>query len=470
MEFIEQIKNEARDGLMKKYKALLINDKFITRKTVSFQANKENPFYRWFKYKEGFSSNLVKYYIKKYQLEKKEILDPFSGAGTTLFAASELECNATGIELLPVGIFAVEAREASEKIEYKKLNSIKVKLWDEVDKIKSPEAHIKHIRITNGAFPEETENDLNKFLTYIEKLEHNYATILRFAAFAILEEISFTRKDGQYLRWDHRANRSNGKKKFNKGKIYSFRDAIDAKLREILNDINPNSGLTLFANNPNEEKGKIENFQDSCLIKLAELKGSSFDGIITSPPYCNRYDYTRTYALELIFLGCDNEKVKELRQQMLSCTVENKSKIEEIRKFYESINRIESFEKITKVFQDSKAMTEIIEILDYYKSIKKLNNNGIARMVKNYFLEMAFTIFELARVMKKGARIIMVNDNVQYVGEEIPVDLILSEFAENFGLKVENIVVLQQKKGNSSQQMGNHGRNPIRKCVYIWQK
>jgi len=131
------------------------------------------------------------------------------------------------------------------------------------------------------------------------------------------------------LRWDYRANRSNGKKKFNKGKIYSFRDAINSKLREILDDINPNSGLTLFSNDSEKEKGKIENFQASCLTKLTELEDNSFDGIITSPPYCNRYDYTRTYALELIFLGCDNEKVKELRQQMLSCTVENKSKIEE---------------------------------------------------------------------------------------------------------------------------------------------
>jgi hypothetical protein len=33
----------------------------LNRKVVSFQANKEEPIYRWFKYKEGFSSALVKY-------------------------------------------------------------------------------------------------------------------------------------------------------------------------------------------------------------------------------------------------------------------------------------------------------------------------------------------------------------------------------------------------------------------------
>jgi hypothetical protein len=64
----------------------------------------------------------------------------------------------------------------------------------------------------------------------------------------------------------------------------------------------------------------------------------------------------------------------------------------------------------------------------------------------------------------------MVNDNVQYVGEEVPVDLILSDFAASAGLRVERIWVLPKGKGNSSQQMGLHGRNEIRKCVYVWSK
>jgi hypothetical protein len=86
-------------------------------------------------------------------------------------------------------------------------------------------------------------------------------------------------------------------------------------------------------------------------------------------------------------------------------------------------------------------------------------------LVENYFFEMNIVIHEFARILKEGGHVVMVNDNVQYCGEEIPVDLILSDFASAAGLKVDNIWVLPIGKGNSSQQMGKHGRNEIRKCV-----
>jgi hypothetical protein len=64
----------------------------------------------------------------------------------------------------------------------------------------------------------------------------------------------------------------------------------------------------------------------------------------------------------------------------------------------------------------------------------------------------------------------MVNDNVRYAGAGISVDIILSELAEELGFKAKEILVLPNGKGNSSQQMGVHGREALRKCVYIWQK
>ena len=62
----------------------------------------------------------------------------------------------------------------------------------------------------------------------------------------------------------------------------------------------------------------------------------------------------------------------------------------------------------------------------------------------------------------------MVNDNVRYAGVAIPVDLILSSIAEQAGFDVEAIWTLPIGKGNSSQQMGEHGREELRKCVYVW--
>ncbi len=42
-----------RDLLEKKYESLITHNPKLTRTLVSFQANKNTPYYRWFKYKEG---------------------------------------------------------------------------------------------------------------------------------------------------------------------------------------------------------------------------------------------------------------------------------------------------------------------------------------------------------------------------------------------------------------------------------
>lgn len=447
----------------------------LSRKIVSFQANKDEPIYRWFKYKEGFSSALVKYFLTEYGTKKGKLLDPFAGAGTALFAGQELGWKSYGVELLPVGVFVMQTREALNDIDINKLRLTVKNLWTELAKIESYENHINHISITKDAFPDDTEILLNKFLSYCSKIkDEKTQTVLRFSAFSVLEEISYTRKDGQYLRWDYRCKRDLSGKPFDKGKILTFKEALDNKLHQIITDLSPSQSINLFEQfeqNGNGTKQKPVNIiAGSCLEELPKLENDFFDFIITSPPYCNRYDYTRTYALELVFLGNDHEKVRNLRQTMLSCTVENKEKVDYLQQFYSSIGRQDSFDEVITAYNNCSAMTEVKAILDELNKLQKLNNNNIPRMVKNYFLELCFVIYEMARITKSGGYCVMVNDNVRYGGEEIPVDLILSEFAENFGYSINKIFVLPKGKGNSSQQMGNYGRTEIRKCVYLWQK
>ena len=50
------------------------------------------------------------------------------------------------------------------------------------------------------------------------------------------------------------------------------------------------------------------------MLNLPKLNSQIIEGVVTSPPYCNRYDYTRTYALEMNYLGLspDNDKINRL--------------------------------------------------------------------------------------------------------------------------------------------------------------
>lgn len=434
----------------------------LNRSLVSFQANKSRPLYRWYKYKEAFSAALVEYLFAKYGVTEGKILDPFAGSGTSQFAASALGLDADGIELLPIGAEIINTRclvqaglsdEELARLDYWRCHHP----WTRQATSKA----LPELRITRGAYPDKTKRQIESFLAACKAEPKSIEAILRFALLCILESVSYTRKDGQYLRWDYRSGRTPASKPFDKGAIYEFDEAIVTKLNEILNDIlSGGKQIELFPTKA--DLGQVRTYQGSCLDILPQLETNQYTAIMTSPPYCNRYDYTRTYALELALLGVDEHGLAALRQQMVSCTVENRAK--------DLLSMNSNWARAIEVTDQQDLLQTILAYLERLKVEGTLNNNGIPRMVRGYFYEMACVIAECARVMKPDVPLFMVNDNVRYAGATISVDLILSKIAEELGFSIESILVLPNGKGNSSQQMGEHGREPLRKCVYIWRK
>ena len=134
---------------------------------------------------------------------------------------------------------------------------------------------MNELRITKDAYPKETRESIEKYNAYIESCNEPYRNLLEVALLSILEDISFTRKDGQYLRWDHRANRSYGKKEFNKGEILEFKTAITKKLNEIISDIS-SSDDSLFEQEKNKPSGTTELLKGSCLDILPSLKSNTY--------------------------------------------------------------------------------------------------------------------------------------------------------------------------------------------------
>jgi hypothetical protein len=375
--------------------------------------------------------------------------------------------NATGIEVLPVGFYAIEARARAERVDPDEFaDEVRRAASASFGGKTSPDFAFQHIRITEGAFGADTEREMAGYLAYCERSieDDNIKAVFRFACFCVLEEVSFTRKDGQYLRWDYRSPKKRSASHFDKGQVRSFRDAILGKLSRMAEDIRD-----ARANN-GRRKPAVDIRRGSCLDILPEMPADSFDVVLTSPPYCNRYDYTRTYALELAFLEFDGEQVKALRQAMLSCTVENKEKTAAMARFYAGAGQTKRFALVERVFNDSEGIQEVLDALEHHRKAGNLNNTNVPRMVRNYFYEMCFVVSEMSRVLRPGGSVVMINDNVRYAGDEIPVDLLLSDFAEKSGLTVKQIWTLPRGKGNSSQQMGSHGRQELRKCVYVWEK
>jgi hypothetical protein len=456
-----------RAKLLRRYEARIALNEALDRKLVSFQANRQTPFYGWFRYKEGFSARLVEYLLGILAGNAGTLLDPFAGAGSALFAARDMGWNAIGIEVLPVGFYSIQARQAAEEVKPDVLAGHIAEAQGVDFGAHWRERHaLNHLTITQGAFPDRNERELVGYVGYCHKRIRNprVRRLMLYAAFCVLEAISYTRKDGQYLRWDYRSNRSRGNKAFDKGEIQDFRRAVFSKLRQMLGDMKSHR---LFVDN---RRGAIDVTLGSCLDVLPGMRDETIDFVLTSPPYCNRYDYTRTYALELMFLGCDQSRLNVLRQQMLSCTVENREKYAYLRNAYAERNQLDRWERVDQAFRSQGALHEVLGVLGKYREQSLLNNPNIVKMVHNYFYEMCFVIYELARLLKRGGKAVIVNDNVRYAGEEVPVDLILCDFAESFRLRARHIWTLPRGKGNSSQQMGNHGRTELRKCVYVWEK
>ena len=448
---------EERKRLYNRFADRISAEDSLSRKLVSYQGNKEIPGLRWMKYKEGFSAELVQSLLAKTDAET--VLDPFSGSGTAPLTASGMGMSSTGIEIMPVGnLTARSIVAAANGLDYDDFIQVSSDLIDSLSSDNYDAAWLlDHVPITEHAFTEQTEQDLAKARKFVSGIhDPSLHTLLTLACVSVLEEISYTRKDGQFLRWDPQSGR-NVSPRLHKPFLPTLAQALKRRLDEIATDI------------PVLQKkyggGRPEFIDGSSLTELRKLSDRSFDAVVTSPPYANRYDYTRIYALELVYLGYDAAHLKELRQDLLSATVENKSKRELLQQEYGQSPLLQHAFSIT---DNQLALQEALDVL--VQESNNLNNRNVITLVENYFTEMSVVVSELARLVTPGGSVFMVNDNVRYHGQEIPVDLVLSDFAEQSGFRCEAIWTLTRGKGNSSQQMGRFGRQELRKCVYHWRK
>lgn len=472
--------SSARRCLEDNYYPLLHVSPTVNRRSASFQFNKRARVHNWLKYKEGFSADLVDRLLDDFGIEAGDtVLDPFVGSGTTCLVAKMRGINSVGIDPLPISKIAISAKQPILDYSLSELRD----MHEALATLKVPSGYrgrVHSIPITEGAYSDQTDRALAYVLEWLvtSRFSVEANNLLLLCMINSLERLGYTRKDGQYLRWDYRSDKvveasrrriENGRAPavtiLDKGDLPDAIATIISEFDAMLSDIEYVQG-----HSPNSPSANIEFVEGSALTQLPKLKSDSIDGVITSPPYCNRYDYTRTYALELAFLGLDNDAVKGLRQMLLSATVENKSKLGDIEAYYSSIGRLNDYDHVVEAITGCSAFRETVDALNLRAKNGEINNVGVLRMVEGYITELTFIYAELFRVCKPGASVAFVNDNVRYGGEVVPIDYISTALAEALGFIPIKIISLKQQKGNSSQQMKRYGRMPLRKSITIWQR
>jgi len=421
--------DSTRQEIEHKFKNL-IHEELKLGSLVSYVGNKNVPFLRIYRYKEAFAFDFVMDFLRRFEADSDDyVFDPFSGLGTTTFTSMICGIPSVGIDKLPIAYFISKTLPLLLLLKENELKEIWTSLTPKIQRSEPAEVALD-VPIMKVAFEEETLLTLRKLKSAIDDLSLPYRDILLLLFFSILEECSFTSKDGQFLRL------------IRDKKTSSPIDAMNRKIAQVEEDVRRMKLLSSDRNDkfmPDVYLGDTRDLSDIKFKKKPTI-------LITSPPYANRYDYTRTYALELCFHFVRNfEELKAIRFGILRSHIESKIRRDEV--------------------PPHPVIKEVVEILGR----KKLNNPKIPSMITTYFIDMQKVIKEWFKVLAPCAKVAMVVDNVRFEGELIPVDLVLSEMAEEAGFEVKEIIVARYK-GNSSQQMKKYGRVPVRESIVVWEK
>ncbi|MFW9990639.1 MAG: DNA methyltransferase [Candidatus Odinarchaeota archaeon] len=406
-----------------------ITERLEFRRLTTFSPNKRLPIHRWFPYLQAFSRGLIATLLEELALVKNQlVLDPFCGVGTTNLTCKEKGINSIGLDVSPLACFVskVKTRNYSMYSSDQLLSGLK-SLFNANIPYPKPDHPIM-----DKGFSPAVLSELLVIRNNIETIKDK--TLREFYLLAYLrsiEDLSFIVRDGAHYRYN-----------FNK-QLPRVKDTVINSAREMITDI-CTVGKTIDDRdgNPSESKnGEVMILKGDA--RKMEIEDESVDCIITSPPYCNRDNYTAQFKIEL-FLGGFLTSFNDYRQVT-----------------HDSFrSHIEAKPSPNNGPYSNELVDEFIESL----SKRKLSNPKNPVMIRGYFEDMHSFLQQTYRVLRNGATMLIVIGNSAWSGLYLEVDKIICNIAETLGFSDPRIWVTRYKL-NSAQQLARYGRIKIRESI-----
>ena len=244
----------------KKYNVLYPkNEKATYNSLLNYSDDLSTSRQRWYRYKEGYSLELVKKIIREYNNNPEgTILDPFLGSGSTILAANEMGLRGIGFEVNPFSYNLANAKLKNYTIEFctEFENIIKDITIDK--KIPNVEYKLPNLSISKKVFNSNVEEIMMSIKKYILDLDidEDMRSLLMIGWISNIERLSNYRKAGNGLK----------KRKYVKPRIITDEDvynSLNETYISILSDIKINNA---------KYKSKIYN-ETSLTFKKNQLAG-----------------------------------------------------------------------------------------------------------------------------------------------------------------------------------------------------
>lgn len=394
----------------------------------------DKSFHSWYQFVLGYPPHLIRYYVFKFGIQHGHlVLDPFCGTGTTNVECKKLNLSSLGLEANPIAYFASrvktnwkvpisDVRKAfQEVIDSTSASLEKFGLSEDISLFMQPrkgKALQIEPKLTDDQYLVMPRNfisptPLRRVLILKDCIERVEIESIRDLFLVALSNLVV----------NHAGNVAFGPEVYTTKpkKDVPILDFFYRLVHRIINDLDTQptpSGDTEIV------QGDARRITEFFPNRLGEV-----NFVITSPPYPNEKDYTRTTRLESVVLGLISSKqsLRNLKQQLLRSNSRN------IFVGDDDQDYVKSFESINKIAR------EIEE-----KRINLKKTSGFEKLyhkiVKHYFGGM-YRHFEILKpLLAPGAQLAyVVGDQMSFFRTHIQTAKILAEIAESLGYKVDEI-------------------------------
>lgn len=402
----------------------------------------DRAFHDWYRFVLSYPPHLVRTYLDDFGLDDRHtVLDPFCGTGTTLVECKLNGVRGIGLEANPFAHFASTVK-LDWDVDAESLNERARAIAAETLRCLDAQG-IKDNEPFSGSLHDVPLRSLDPD-AFALLLKDSISPLPLHKSLVLLDHIRLDKEERYYQHM-----------------LLALANALVFKISNLhfgpeVGVQSPKHDVPVVANWLHEVRKMIDDLRQlpkqphsTCQVYHADARGiagilqpDSVDAVITSPPYPNEKDYTRTTRLESVMLGFINNKaeLRLLKQQLVRSNTRGVYKDDDDDQWISQHPEIQSIADAIEQRRVEMGKTSGFERL--YPKVTKLYFGGMARHLA-----------ELRTVLRPGAQLAyVVGDQASYLRVMIRTGQLLAEIAQALGYEVVRIDLFRTRLATATRE------------------